>query len=128
MEPTLPLITIIAVNQQRAVCEFWKQLFDSTPGLSCPKYATNGVAALKLVNEIKPKVLLVDTYLPDISAQELVEIAQTESPETVIVMYSEDAKGKKIALDAGADQYFSIPVDQITLIHTINRAYHDKQS
>ena len=127
MEPTLPLITVIVVNRQRTVCEHWKQLFDRTPAMSCPEYAMNGEIAINLVREVKPNVLLTDTHLPDISAEELVNAIHEESPDTIIVMYSEEAIGKKIALDAGADEFIAIPVPQKTLVTTINRAYHDRQ-
>lgn len=128
MEPTLPLITIIVVNRQRSVCEHWKQLFDHTPGMSCPEYAMDGESALTLVSEVKPKVLLVDTSLPDISAAELVRVIHAESPKTVIVMYSEEATARKIALDAGADEFLAIPLPQKALIMSINQAFHDRQS
>lgn len=128
MEPTLPLITIIVVNRQRSICEHWKQLLNRTPGMSCPEYALNGEGAVRLVNELRPKVLLIDTSLPDISAAELVNVIRHESPETVIIMYSEEAMGKKIALDAGADEFLALPLPQKALVLSINQAYHNRQS
>jgi DNA-binding NarL/FixJ family response regulator len=127
MEPTLPLITVIVVNRQRSVCEHWKQLFDGTPGMSCPDYALDGKTAIRLVHEVKPKVVLMDTHLSDMSAEEVMEIIATDSPETVIVMYSEESDGAQIAEKLGADEFLTIPVPQKTLINAINQAYHDKQ-
>lgn len=127
MEPTLPLITVLVVNRQRNVCEHWKELFDSTPAMSCPEYAIDGETAIALVREVKPKVVLLDTHLPDISAEEIVKTIRNDLPKTVIIMYSEEHDGAQIAETVGADRFLMIPVPQKTLVLTVNRAFHDKQ-
>jgi DNA-binding NarL/FixJ family response regulator len=127
MESTLPLITVVVMNRQKSVCEHWKQMFDKSPGMSCPEYAQDGKTAMALVSQLKPKVILIDSSLPDMSAEEAVTAIRQSSPKTVIVMYSEERNGANIARHAGADEFLAIPLPQKALVKAVEQAYIDHQ-
>ena len=72
----------------------------------------NGSAALELVRQAQPRVIVIDLGLPDVDALDLVAELRAANPNLGIVVFSgqtERAAAAK-ALAAGGDAYVSKPV------------------
>ena len=125
MSQTLPLITVLVVNDQLPVCKLWQQLIDKTPGMNCPAYALDGDAAIEIVREIQPDIVLMDILMPGMRGDEAMHIIQAEFPQTIVVMYSADSSTEHIARDAGALEFILMPILPSELITTLRRIYRE---
>ena len=125
MSTTLPLITVIVVNDQLAVCKMWQHLLDRTPGLACPGYAIDGDAAIEMVREIEPDVVLMDVLMPGMRGDEAMHHIKQEFPDTIVIMYSADSSTEPIARKAGAADFLLMPVPPMQLALTIRRIYKE---
>lgn len=69
--------------------------------------ASNGVEALKKLEELKPDILLTDIEIPGIDGIELTRQAKTVSPDTKSIIYATKADERYVlsALRAGAKGY-----------------------
>lgn len=125
MSSTLPLISVIVVNDQIAVCKLWQQLLERTPGMSCPAYAQDGDQSIELVREIQPDVVLMDILMPGMRGDEAMHIIKDEFPDTIVIMYSADTSTEPIARSAGAAEFLLMPVPPAQLSSTIRRIYRE---
>ena len=125
MSATLPLITVIVVNDQIAVCKMWQQLLNRTLGLSCPGYAIDGDAAIGMVREIEPDVVLMDVLMPGMRGDEAMHHIKADFPDTIVIMYSADSSTEPIARNAGAADFLLMPVPPTHLASTIRRIYKE---
>lgn len=126
MSSTLPLISVIVVNDQIAVCKMWQQLLDRTPGMTCPGYAIDGEQAIQLVRDIEPDVVLMDVLMPGMRGDEAMHHIMDEFPQTIVIMYSADSSTEPIAREAGAADFLLMPVPPTQLAMTIRRIYGQK--
>ncbi|MEO0596652.1 MAG: response regulator transcription factor, partial [Chloroflexota bacterium] len=110
MSSTLPLITVIVVNDQLPVCKMWQQLIERTPGMTCPGYAKDGESAIELVREIEPDVVMMDVLMPGMRGDEAMQRIHEEFPEMIVIMYSADSSTERIAREAGAEEFLLMPV------------------
>ena len=81
--------------------------------------ATDGAAALEIINEHDPDLVLLDVIMPGMDGVEVCRRIK-ENPETthipvVMVTSLHDADDRVRCLDAGADDFLSKPVNDITL-------------
>lgn len=126
MSSTIPLIKVIVVNDQLAVCKMWQQLLDRTPGMTCPAYAIDGDEAIQLVRDVRPDVVLMDVLMPGMRGDEAMHKIHAEYPETIVIMYSADSSTEPIAHAAGAADFLLMPVPPTKLAMTIRRIYGQK--
>ena len=88
--------------------------------------ATTGAEALLEAVSQKPDILLLDLGLPDMDGGEIIKKVRSWSnmPIIVISARSED-KDKIEALDAGADDYLTKPLESEKLIRALSRYKHN---
>jgi two-component system KDP operon response regulator KdpE len=87
------------------------------------KTASTGVAALKVAEETRPDVIILDLGLPDISGIEVLTDLRGWSPVPVIVLSARtDSADKVAALDAGADDYVTKPFGMDELLARLRAA------
>jgi DNA-binding NarL/FixJ family response regulator len=85
--------------------------------------ATNGLEAVKLIQELKPEVALLDILMPQMTGIEAVEKVKNESPNTFVVILTafEDSKHLELALKAGADGYLTKDISSKDLTNSIHK-------
>jgi two-component system, sensor histidine kinase and response regulator len=94
--------------------------------------ATNGAAALQMLSELKPPLVLLDVNLPDMSGFEVCKrIRATPTIAGTTVVYisasSSQSRHQVYGLDSGADTYMVEPVEPEVLVATVKaflRARH----
>ena len=82
--------------------------------------ADNGTAALQAARENSPDLIILDVLMPDMSGLEvcrrLKEDARTADIPVLLVTALSDRASKMAGLEAGADDFLTKPVDEVTLL------------
>ncbi len=65
-----------------------RSLLDSQPGFTVLGAATDGSTALQMVEQLKPKVLVLDLMLPGLGGLEVMRVLRDRAPRTRIVVLS----------------------------------------
>lgn len=87
--------------------------------------ATNAEDAFRLINDVKPRLVLLDQAMPDLAGDKVCEkIKNTdEIKDTIVIMLT--ASNKKSDMDkcfaAGCDEYITKPVDREKLLDLIGK-------
>lgn len=93
--------------------------------------AVDGSSAIKLLENVKPHIALVDLMLPDISGIEVIDHIGKISPTTesiVITGYSSYESAKKILSSYGACGLLEKPIDIDKLLDTIQKVLKRHES
>ncbi|RMD59940.1 MAG: sigma-54-dependent Fis family transcriptional regulator, partial [Nitrospirae bacterium] len=87
--------------------------------------ASNGKAALKIIKEFSPDIVLTDLKMPDMDGIELMESIpkDTEHPILVIIMTAHGTISSAVdAMKKGAFDYLTKPLDRDELLLVVKRA------
>lgn len=105
-------------------------------GLSVEAEAGNGEEALRLLEEVRPEVVLVDIRMPVMDGLAFISEAKKRLPQTCYIImsaYSDFAYAKK-AIQLGVEEYILKPVDEDeiskvlkNIIHNLNQVHLTKQ-
>ena len=93
--------------------------------------ARNGAEALRLIDEVKPRVVLLDVQLPDILGYDVCRYIKDKWPEIMVLMTSATfttAEHRTLGLDAGADSYLVQPAEPLELAAAINALLRIRRS
>lgn len=86
--------------------------------------ANNGKAALDLIKDNPPDIVLLDIHLPGIDGIEVLEKIKQLYPDPVVIMITAygDVKSAVRSIKLGAYDYITKPFDNEELIYTIRKA------
>lgn len=98
---------ILVVDDHPMFREGIKSIIDRNPQLEVVGEAGEGKAALKLVEDLRPDMVLLDVSLPDMNGIDLIQDIRKVLPETRILMISMHSKIEYLtsAFQAGATGY-----------------------
>lgn len=97
--------------------------------------ALSGKEALELVNQVKPDLILLDVMMPGMNGfevcQRLKEDDRTRALPVLMVTALSEKEHRIRAMEAGADDFLSKPVDQTELLIRVKsllriKSYHDE--
>jgi CheY-like chemotaxis protein len=94
--------------------------------------ACDGVDGVEQAHSWRPDLILMDLRMPRMDGFEAIKVLRSD-PETadipiIAISAWASAKHKERALDAGADEHFTKPVDLNRLLETINRYLNQPKS
>ncbi len=102
---TIPIRVLIAEDSLVAR-ELLGTILQSDPGLQVVGMAHNGAEAVRLAKQIKPDVITMDVYMPEMDGLEATRHIMTEAPRPIIIVSANvDKKERNLtfnALQAGA--------------------------
>ena len=93
--------------------------------------AMTGAEALRLIEQIKPAVVLLDVQLPDISGYEVCRYIKSKWSEVMVLMTSATftaSDRRALGLDAGADSYLVQPAEPLELTAAVNAMLRIRRS
>ncbi len=93
--------------------------------------AKTGAEALRLVEQHKPPVVLLDVQLPDISGFEVCAFIKRKWPEVMVLQTSATfttSEDRTVGLNAGADSYLVQPAEPLELAAAINALLRIRRS
>ena len=119
-------ISVVIAEDHALVREGTRQIVASDPGIQVIGEADDGQAALDLVAELHPDVLILDLHLPRVTGIEVARRLQAAGSPTRILVLSayDDADYIFAAMDAGASGYFLKTAhggEVIDAVHAISR-------
>lgn len=116
-------ITLILADDHEVVRAGIRRLLSIDKSLKILEEAANGEQAVEIVKYHKPRVALLDIFMPQVTGIEAVEIIKQEVPDTFCVMLTafEDASHLEKAMAAGADGYLSKDISAKDLIESIHQ-------
>ena len=100
-------VKVVLVEDKPGVRESWVKLINSLPGFNCIHACISGEDALRVIPSLKPKLVLMDIFLPRMSGIECTARLKLQMPNLQILMLTavEDDELVFMALEAGADGY-----------------------
>jgi signal transduction histidine kinase len=93
--------------------------------------ARTGAEALRLIEIEKPKIVLLDVELPDITGFDVCAFVKKKWPEVMVLMTSltfTDSAYRTRGLDSGADSYLVQPSEPVELTAAINALLRIRKS
>ena len=118
---------VLLVDDQATIAHAVRRVLAEVPDIDL-HYTPYPIEAIRLANEIRPTVILMDWVMPDVEGCELLRRfrANPSTVETPIIVLSskEDAETKSQAFEAGANDYLVKLTSKIELIARVR--YHSK--
>jgi DNA-binding NarL/FixJ family response regulator len=101
------MTTVAIADDQTNVRQGVRAMLEAEPDLTVVGEAESGLETIRLVNELKPEVLVLDLALGDISGFEVATSIRDKSPLTKVVIFSIHGNGSYIlrAQQVGAKGY-----------------------
>lgn len=120
-------ITVVAVDDSQIVLSHLTRLLSEMEGVEVIGTAKDGLEAIRVVNESKPDLVLMDIVMPGMDGLTALRTLRTTSPSTRIAMVSSVGGSSTRAEEAfrlGAIQVIGKPFDisQLDALVTSERA------
>ena len=103
------MIRVVLADDHALVREGTAELLERAGGIRVVGQAADGIEALRMVQALRPEVLLLDLAMPGIDGIEVTRQARAASPTTAVVaLTAHDEEAYVLAmLEAGASGYLS---------------------
>jgi DNA-binding NarL/FixJ family response regulator len=100
-------ITVLLVDDHALVRRGFRRLLEDDPGITVVGEGSNGADAIRLVAELKPRVIVMDAAMPGTGGLEATRTIIEKHPKAAILMLSMHAEETLVrqALAAGARGY-----------------------
>ncbi len=100
---------VLIVDDQKEFREFAREILDGDARLDVVGEAPEAFAALVLVEDLKPDVVLIDFDMPLMNGLEAIELIRDQFPavRTVLVSIHEEREYLALALEAGAIDFIN---------------------
>jgi DNA-binding NarL/FixJ family response regulator len=98
-------IKVLIVDDQRRARQSLKALLATWPAVAGIREAANGVEALRLAEEYRPDLALIDVRMPEMGGLETTRRIRDRWPETGIVVLSIYSDFEPSVIAAGADAF-----------------------
>jgi two-component system invasion response regulator UvrY len=125
----LSQITILLVDDHAIVRMGFKMLIEAEEGIKVIGEAESGEIAIKLLQELKPDIIVMDITMPGIGGLEAIDRIMAKDKNTKILVLSahEDSVHPKRALNAGAMGYLTKRSAAEELIKAIKSIHQGKR-
>jgi DNA-binding NarL/FixJ family response regulator len=117
-------ITVLLADDHGLVRRGFRRILEDDEQMKVVGEASNGVEAIRMAHELKPKVVVMDLSMPELDGVQATREIVKHLPETnvlVLSMHSDDSYVRN-ALDAGAKGYLlknAIDVDLVGAIRSV---------
>jgi response regulator of citrate/malate metabolism len=111
------MIRVLVVDDDFMVAKVHSGFVGRLPGFAVVGVAHNGAAALEAVAELRPDLVLLDIYLPDMSGIEVLRRLREQQPDVDVLVISaaKEVDTVRTALRGGVVNYLLKPFDQDAL-------------
>lgn len=125
-------ISVLVVDDNTEFCDLLRQYINKTGTMKAVGVAKDGVEGLKLIEALRPDVVILDIIMPNLDGIGVLEKVNEMklSPKLLFIVLSavgQDVFTKK-AMDLGAEYYMVKPFDIEVLIQRIRDVYADRNT
>ncbi|MFI2432739.1 response regulator [Streptomyces sp. NPDC018693] len=125
------MIRVLVVDDDFMVARIHRKLVERLPGFTVVGEARTGADALRSVRELRPDLVLLDIYLPDIGGLDVLrELRGGEVPgaevDVMVVTAAQDVATLRGALRGGAVHYIIKPFDS-SVLHERLQQYAERR-
>jgi DNA-binding NarL/FixJ family response regulator len=116
-------ISVLLVDDHSLVRRGFRRILEDAPDIKVVGEASDGTEAVRLAEELKPNLIMMDCALPGMSGLDATRSILKKLPETAVLMlsmHSEDTLVRQ-ALDAGARGYILKSAVDMELVTAIRR-------
>ncbi|MEU3626966.1 two-component system response regulator [Amycolatopsis coloradensis] len=122
------MIRVLVVDDDFMVAKVHSGYVSRTEGFAVVGVAHTGADALRLARELKPDLVLLDVYLPDLDGLSVLrELRATEDVDVILITAATDVETVRRAMRGGVLHYLIKPFeyaslrDQLTHFATLHR-------
>lgn len=117
-------ITVLLADDHSLVRRGFRRILEDDEQMKVIGEASNGVEAIRMAYELKPKVVVMDLSMPELDGVQATKEIVKHLPDTEVLILSMHAEDNYVrnALDAGARGYLlksAIDVDLVGAIKTV---------
>lgn len=118
-------IRIVVADDHAVVREGTRRLLEKEPDMELLGEAANGAEAVKLVNECRPDVVILDISMPDMSGIEVTRQIKVDLPTVIVLILSayDDDEYVFALLEAGAAGYLLKDAPGRELVEAVRSVY-----
>ncbi len=98
-------IKVLIVDDQRRSRQSLQALLATWPAAASIREAANGVEALRLAEEYRPDLIVIDVRMPEMGGLETTQRIKARWPDTGVVVLSMYSDFEPSAMAAGADAF-----------------------
>ena len=116
-------LSILLVDDHALVRKGFRRMLEDDPTISVVGEASTGAEAVRLALQLKPKVVVMDCALPDISGIEAMKRIRAKMRDATVLMLSMHSEETLVrqALEAGARGYILKNAMELDLVNAIKR-------
>ena len=117
-------ITVLLADDHSLVRRGFRRILEDDDQIKVVGEASNGIEAIRLTSELKPKVVVMDLSMPELDGVQATKEIVKHLPGTQVLVLSMHAEDNYVrnALDAGANGYLlksAIDVDLVGAIRSV---------
>lgn len=116
-------ITVLLVDDHALVRRGFRRLLEDEDGITVVGEADNGIRAIQMVGELRPRIVLMDCSMPDGDGVHATREIVRLHPETSVLMLSMHSEDRLVrrAIEAGARGYILKKAIDLDLVSAIER-------
>ena len=125
------LIRVLAVDDNKDLTFIINKLFSQYADIVLIGAACNGIQALRMIQQHKVDIVLLDIIMPDMDGMEVLKQLQAlDGEKPAVIMLSAIGSNDLIdrAMALGASGFLLKPVDAVTLIEKIRAIYKSRRN
>lgn len=106
------MIEILIIEDDKRIADIHKRFIEKISGFQVVGSAHNGAEGKDWIQALKPQLILLDVYLPDMKGTDLLPFIQKESPESDIIFITAASETEivKTAFRSGVADYILKPL------------------
>lgn len=123
-------LRLIVVDDHPIIREGLQALIDTEPGIQIAGAASDGEAAIQLVSELNPDVMLLDLIMEPMNGVEVIKAVKKAGIATKVLVLTSFSEEKLVfqAIKAGAQGYLLKDTPPEDLVQAIYDVYHGEMS
>ena len=95
-------VSVLVVDDQGLFRDVLREVVLATPGMTLVGEAASGEAAVDAVEELSPRMVLMDKRMPGIGGIEAARLISARRPEVVVVLLSVEVPDPEVLEESGA--------------------------